>query len=52
MLEWFSYFRIDFQTVSLRSLEIETHTGYSGILILLMIVGKKVFITFAVLVSV
>ena len=45
ILGWSLYFRIDFKTGSLMSLEIGSHTGYSGILKLLMIVEKKVFKT-------
>ena len=46
------YLRIDFKTGSLISLEIGSGNGYSGILRLLMMVEKKVFKAFAVLVSV
>ena len=52
ILGWSLYFRIDFRTGSLISLEIESDTGYSGILRLLMMVEKKVFKALAVLVSV
>ena len=45
ILGWSLYFRIDFKTGSLMSLEIGSHTGYSGILKLLMIVEKKLFKT-------
>ena len=52
ILGWSIYFRIDFKTRSLISLEIGSDTGYLRILILLMMVEKKVFKIWTVLVSV
>ena len=49
ILGWSLYFRIDFKTGSLTSLEIGSDTRYSGILRLLIMVEKKVFKTLAVL---
>ena len=43
ILGWSVYFRTDFKTGSLTSLQIGSDTRYSGILRLLMMVEKKVF---------
>ena len=51
ILGWSLYFRIDFKTGSLISLEMGAGSEYSGILRLLMMVEKKAFKTLAVLLS-
>ena len=51
ILERSLYFRTDFKTGSQTSFEIGSDTWYTGILMLLMIVEKKVFKTLAVSLS-